>query len=194
MYLRGSSMSWLIRICLLIGVTGCGYTLTHRLKDTFTDKRGVFVPMFINRTNELGIERDFTNALIRELRSRQEVLMSSRQESGLELQGEVRSVSYSPTAATEYGFQGLRDFRRIPSEYGVRVELFLALSDPKTGQKLWSNSFSSFRRVNVDTTRTFDYQSPSSIGIHTESIVQSVFSGIARDIMRDVYDDMAELF
>ena len=175
-------------------VTGCGYSLSHRLKDSFLDKRGIFVPMFINRSDELGAEKTFTNALIQELQSRREVVINSERESGLVLSGEVTAISYAPTAATAYGFQGLSDFRRIPSEYGVRVNVSLRLADPKTKVTLWANSFSGFRRVNVDISRTYDYQSPSSIGMNTQSLVTSVFGDIARDIMRDAYDDMVELF
>ena len=32
-------------------LTQCGYTLQHRLKDVFTDSKGIFVPVFDNKTN-----------------------------------------------------------------------------------------------------------------------------------------------
>ncbi|MBI1860708.1 MAG: hypothetical protein HYR96_07315 [Deltaproteobacteria bacterium] len=183
-----------LSLLLALALSGCGYTLNHRLKDSFYDKRGIFVPLFVNRSDELGAERAFTNAIIHELQSRREVTITSREAAGLELAGEITSIGYGPTALTSYGYGGLQGFRRIPNEYGVKVTIMLRLKDPKSGAELWSNTFSGFRRANVDTTRTFDYQAPSGIGASTQSIINSLYDDIARDIMRDVYDDMVELF
>ena len=42
--------------------------------------------------------------------------------------------------------------------------------------------------------RTYNYEAPSSIGLLTQSLIDSSYSDIARDIMRDVYDEMVEVF
>ncbi len=191
-------VSLMVCLVLFLTVSGCGYTLNHRLKSSFTDTRGIFVPMFTNNTDELGAERAFTNALIHELLCHREIVLKSTRGQGLELLGEVASIQYGPSAFTEPGFQGLREFKRIPSEYGVRVNISLRLMDTANGSVLWSNSFSGFRRVNVldvlnaDVSRTYDYQAPSSIGGNTQSIIHSVYSDIAADIMRNVYDSLVE--
>lgn len=184
-----------IPIVILGVLSGCGYSLNHRLKSSFVDRRGIYVPVFANHTEELGAERAFTNALVRELLSHREVVLGSSQEKGLELRGAVTAVDYGPSAFTEPGYQGLRDFKRIPTEYGVRVTIHLSLVDPQNGASLWSESFTGSRRVNVhsaEASRTYDYQAPSSIGPQTTSIVQSVFAEIAADLMRSVYDSMVE--
>ena len=70
-------------LILLLALSGCGYTLNHRLKDSFYDKRGIFVPIFLNRSDEIGAERAFTNALIHELQSRREIVITSREAADL---------------------------------------------------------------------------------------------------------------
>ena len=182
------------KFLIILVVAGCGYTLNHRLKDAFTDKRGIFVPVFKNLTHEFGAERVFTNALIHELANHREVVMAEKRHTGLEMHGELIKITLEPTAHTEYGFRGLHDFQRIPSEYRVRVELNLSLRDSSNGSVVWANSFSGFRRVNVDISRTFDYEAPSSVGPSTYSLINSVYNDIASDMMRDVYDDMVALF
>lgn len=175
-------------------LTGC-YTLSHRLTGAFQSKEGIFVPVFTNKTDEIGAEVIFTNALIRELTSRREVVLSSRDAGGLELMGEITSVSTASMAYTDLGFQGLQQsYRRLPSELGVTVVINLKVVDPKSNQVVWKKEFSGFRRVDAPVNRTYDYQAPSSVGRYTLSVVESLYSDIARDIMRDVYDEMVELF
>lgn len=178
----------------LLWLPACGYTLRYRLKDTFSDARGIFVPVFNNFSDEVGAERVFTNALIRELQSRGEIVISSRDQKGLELIGTLTKVDVVPTAYTDRDFKGLASFRRLPSEYGVTVDLSLILRDPKNGQVLWQNGFTGFRRVQPPLDRTYDFQAPSSVGPSTQSIVELRFADVARDIMRDVYDDMVDIF
>jgi|GEM_PF-1301133 len=181
-------------VAFLLFFTHCGYTLSHRLVDSFRDVKGVFVPVFENKTDEVGAERIFTNALIRELASRREVILTSREEGGLELSGMISSIEYNPTAFTEPGFKGLQSYRRLPTEMGVRVTIILTLTDPKTHRVLWTKPISGFRRVDTPLGRTFDFEAPSSVGLTTQSIVESLYTDIARDIMRDAYDEMVELF
>ncbi len=190
---RSVATFWL-GLGVLAGVSGCGYTLSHRLKDTFAKNRTVFVPVFDNNTNETGAESVFTNALIRELQSRGEVIVTHRQPGALELHGSIEGIGYAPTAFTAFGFQGLEADRRLPSEVGVGVSIYLTLQDPANGKVLWSKGFSGYRRVSLPVNRTYDFQAPSSLGLQTQSLVDSEYSEIAGDIMRDVYDEMVELF
>jgi hypothetical protein len=183
---------WLVG--LLLSLPHCGYTLNHRLKDSFQYKNGIFVPVFTNRTDEIGAELVFTNALIRELTSRREVLISSRDAGGLELRGEIASISTTPTAYTANGFQGLQSYRRLPSQLGVAATITLSLVDPKSQGVLWTKTFTNFRRTDAPLNRTYDYQAPTSVGPLTQSVVEALYVDIARDMMRDVYDEMVELF
>ena len=175
-------------------LAGCGYSLSHRLREPFTQARGIYVPVFTNATEETGAEQIFTNAFIRELQSRGEVVMTSREAGGAELVGTIESITYAPTAFTAQGFEGLSPFRRLPLEIGVTAVVSLKLLEPKTARVLWSGSFSSFRRIEAPVDRTRDYQAPSTIGLRTQSLIQSRYVDIARDISRDAYDGMVELF
>lgn len=184
----------LFAAALALVLPGCGYTLSHRLKDVFRDTRGVFVPVFDNTTEETGAERVFTNALIREIASRGEIKIASREEGALELRGTVASISYGATVLSDLGFKGLQSYRRLPLELGLTVNISLRLTDPANGRVLWSSSFSGFRRVEAPLGRTYDFEAPSSVGLQTQSLAESRYADVARDIMRDVYDEMVELF
>jgi hypothetical protein len=176
------------------GSLGCGYTLSHRLKGPFLSPNGIFIPVFENQTDEVGAERVFTDALIRELQSRGQVTLSTREQGALELRGVLRTLTYTPTAYTVPRYQGLQAFERMPSEIGVTALISLSLIDPKSHQILWSGDFTDFRRVQAPTNRTYNFESPSSVALLTQSTIEARYIDLAHDIVRDVYDDMVELF
>ena len=140
------------------------------------------------------MERIFTDALIRELESRGEVVMGTREGGAAELRGTIDSIGYAPTAFTANGYLGLNNLRRLPIEIGLTVSVSLRLMEPKTGKVLWSGTFSGFRRVEAPLDCTYDFQEGSSLGLRTQSLFESQYLGISRDISRDSYDAMVELF
>ncbi|MBY0370634.1 hypothetical protein K2X33_08110 [bacterium] len=178
----------------LLVMTGCGYSLQHRLKTGFDNPQGIFVPIFDNETDEVGAERFFTNALIRELQSRGLGTLSSPRQGAYKLQGTVTRIGYVPAASTPTPYNGLQDYRRLPTEIVLDVDVTLRLTDPASGKVLWTQKFSNFRRVPGVVDRTYNYEAPSSVGVLQQSLIESQYAGIARDMMRDVYDAMMELF
>lgn len=175
-------------------LASCGYSTKSRLVDVFKGKEGIYIPVFTNLTDEVGAERVFTNALIRELQSRGEVIVTHRGAGGYEFAGTVVSIGYGASGNTTPGFGGLATYRRIPSEMAVDVAVSMQLLNPKTGRVLWAGSFSGFRRVAAPLDRTYDYEAPSSLGLITQSLIESQYPYIARDIVRDAYDTMLEFF
>jgi len=175
-------------------ITGCGYTLNHRLQDTFKSPRGIFVPVFHNKTQEIGSEIVFTNALIRELLSHGEKVASERKEGGLELRGTVSQVRREVEVQSAAGQKRLQAYQRVPDQIGIRVFILVEMLDPDTKAVKWSKEFSAYRRVSAPLDRMMDVDAPSSLGLTTESIIENSYTLIARDIMRDVYDSMVEVF
>ncbi len=194
---KWQGIGWVLALALALAgfcLSGCGYSLRQRLKDGFANPEGIFVPVFTNTTDEIGAERVFTDALIRELQSRGQVRITHRHPGAYELLGTVASITYYSSALTPTPFGGLQNYRRLPTEIVVNVGINVQLTDPEKKAVLWSGSFSGFRRVEAVTSRTQDFHAPSSVGPMTQSLIESQYAGIARDIMRDVYDAMMELF
>jgi hypothetical protein len=72
----------LVVLAALLGlaVTSCGYRFTGRGEGFPQDVRTVFVEMFVNRTKEVGLEREFTAALKSELHRKAQLKMVDRLE------------------------------------------------------------------------------------------------------------------
>lgn len=180
---------------------GCGYSLNHRLKDTFqSSKQTVFVPVFTNNTEEVGSEIVFTNALIRELESHGEKLVASRNAAGLEIRGTVLGNEQKVEAFTGTGTQGersaapLQPFARIPDQIGVRVGVAIQIWDVEKNAVRWQKDFSAYRRVSAPLDRVSALDAPSSLGLITQSIIEASYPDIARDIMRQLYDQMVDVY
>lgn len=170
----------------------CGYRLKVPANPLFVRSNGIFVPVFTNESDEVGAERVFTDALIREIQQRSDIVLADRETGSAELRGKIQAIDYSSTSSSALGFKGLQSYRRVPTEMGVRVTLVLSLFETGTDRKLWEKSFFGFRRVNAPLNRTSNYQAPSHVGPYTQSLIESLYYDIARDIMRDVYDEMME--
>ena len=181
-------------ILLLFSLSGCGYTLSHRLKSSITSPRGVFVRVFDNQTDEVGAEIIFTNALIHELQSRREIDLTEDDKNSVQLLGTVSKIGYSATANYGNGFRGLQPWVTLPSELGVSVEISISLYDPKGEFPSFTKAFSGFQRVAVPSNRTYDVEAPSAFGPIAQSSIESVYPEIARLITRDIYDDLVEIF
>lgn len=191
-YARGGSIGKRTAVAtLVLLLSGCGYSLHHRLLPAFTDPRGVYVPVFTNRTEEIGAERIFTHACIREMKSRGLVRFGSPEAGAGRLEGTVEQITYAPTAYTAQGFEGLNAFRRLPTELGLNVVIHLRLL--RDGKEQWAGRFTGFRRVEMPVDRTYDYQAPSSIGLRTQTTLELKYADIARDVMRDAYDAMVDV-
>lgn len=192
--------------CFLI--TSCGYTLNHRLKDTFNaGPKGVFVPVFDNVTDEVGAEIVFTNALIRELESHGEKTVPSREGAGLEIKGKILRVFHTVGSTTGGGSPGTRafdqkkyidarlyDYATVPDQIGVRVELTLELRDASSNLLKWQKDFAQTRIVSAPLDRVSDRDAPSSLPLITQSLIETTYPEIAREIMREVYDQMVDVY
>jgi len=146
-----------------------------------------------NESEEIGIERYLTDAMIRHLNTWGQVIVTNKKPGAYELKGFV-SASIGPTLQTEVGILGLQSYSRLPIELQVNLSLNLVLIDPATEKTLWSGAFAASRRVPAPVNRTYSFESPSILPAITLSIAESLYPALARDIMRDVHDEMIELF
>lgn len=180
---------------LFLGLlNGCGYTLNHRLQESLRSPHGIFVPVFDNQTQEVGAEAVFTDAFIRELLSHGEKISQNKESGALEVKGTVTQIQRLVEVQSGAGLQGLQAYQRVPDQIGVRAYILIQLIEPKTQKVVWANEFNAYRRVSAPLNRMMDVDAPSSLGLITESLIENSYDLIARDLMRDVYDSMVEVF
>ncbi len=180
---------------LLVILSGCGYTLSHRVQNVFDHPKGLFVPIFANDTEELGAEMIFTNALLRELTLHQTFRVAhKKEETPLELRGVVEQINYQPTAlyAPNAGVNKLQSYSNVPDQINLVARVRLELFDRDSKKVLWTQSATASRIVGAYLARTGDKEAASGFGTYTQSLIDSRYSDIARDLVRDLYDAMLE--
>lgn len=182
-------------LCIFLGMTGCGYTLSHRVKTVFDNPKGLFVPIFSNDSEEMGAEMVFTNALLRELTLHQTFhLVSSKEASPLELKGTVEKLSYQPTAlyAPSSAANKLQIYSNVPDQINLTATVRVDLFDRESKKIIWTQTVNGSRIVSAYLERTGDKEAASGFGTYTQSLIDARYSDIARDMMRDLYDSMVE--
>jgi outer membrane lipopolysaccharide assembly protein LptE/RlpB len=81
-------------LLFLLAVTGCGYQFVGKGEEFPKDVHTVFIEPFVNRTKEVGLEREFTTALKSELHQKGYLQVVERpEEADAVLTGVLRSFS-----------------------------------------------------------------------------------------------------
>ena len=181
--------------CLLFLVGGCGYTLSHRVKNVFDQPKGIFVPVFANQTEEMGAELVFTNAFLRELTLHQTFrLVDVKETTPLELRGTVEKIIYQPTAL--YGpspaVNKLQPYSNVPDQINLVATVRVDLFDRESKKVVWTQTVNGSRIVSAYLARTGDREAASGFGTYTQSLIDARYADVARDMMRDLYDTMLE--
>lgn len=112
---------------LFIMSWGCGYRFTGGGDFPFQIKT-IFMPVFVNKSSEVGIETVFTNDFIYEFTRNSKVTVVEKQAADAVFQGVITSLSTETIART--GTQ-------TPLERRVNITLDLKLTD-RQGKILWA--------------------------------------------------------
>ena len=182
-------------LSVLLGISGCGYTLSHRVKNVFDGPKGLYVPVFSNQTEEMGAETVFTNALLRELTLHETLkLVNSKESSPLELRGTLEKITYQPTAlyAPSAAVNKLQPYSNVPDQINLVATVRVDLFDREAKKVIWTQTVNGSRIVSAYLERTGDKEAASGFGTYTQSLIDGRYSDIARDMMRDLYDSMLE--
>lgn len=124
-------------ISLSMVVSGCGYRLAGKRFNN-GEGRTLAIPTFTNRTTTYGIEQRLTEALRREFIRRTRYQVVPEASGDVIVAGEVLSFAAVPIIFNQQG-RG--------SSYSILVDLYVRLTDSKTGEVLFQNDRWTFREV-----------------------------------------------
>jgi hypothetical protein len=127
-------MAVLLRALLLlalVSLTGCGYRPVGSGVQAPEERPSIAIPMFGNRSTEVGLESVFANAFVETFSQAQAMRVRPRpEEADLVLEGKVASLEYSSVAFFDID-------RSLVRKVTIRVELILR--QQKTGKILWKD-------------------------------------------------------
>src|SRR5262249_7614197 len=124
--------------------SSCAYRWGFRERAVPGGYKQIAVPIFKNRTQETGIEADFTNALIRQFERSQVARVTSKDLAPVRIEGIIQSLDIQPGAG---GLKGGTSDNPLPpdsvlrTEYSISVVAKILVRRQSDDKVIWEGQF-----------------------------------------------------
>lgn len=193
----------MIRLFLLtilpVFIISCSYNLGYRTRRLPGGYRSVAIPVFLNETQEVGVEGYFTNALIREFERSKVARIMDKGFAPVVIEGKINKAYLVDSSQTTGNSSNKnRDLRYLPrntvlnTEYRVVIEIHLKLIKNSDKQVIWEQNF-----VNEKTFTAAQVSVPgiNSVNpLYNQSAKHQNIKELAKETMRDAHDRLTERF
>lgn len=173
-------------------VTGCAYKFGLSEKQLPGGYTQVAIPVFKNKTAEVGIEPYFTNALIRQFARSQVARVTDKESSPLVLEGTIISVDTTAGPQISGENTGLPGGTVLTTQYQLIVKLDLSLKRKSDEKVIWSGVFQN-EKVYQGARLTTEVVN-SANATYNQSVRMETISSLAQDMMVEAHDRMTENF
>lgn len=151
------------------------------------------IPIFVNRTAEVGVEVAFTNAMIREFEQSQIAEVVSSDIAPLRLEGEIESIKYvSRAAGQKKEIPALPTNTVLTTSYQLVVNTKLRLRRASDQAVLWEGIVTNEKVYSAPQIGTPVVNSANVL--YNQSARQQNLSALASDMMEEAHDRMTENF
>lgn len=170
--------------------SGCAYRFGPHQRQLPGGHQKIFVKIFENRTQEVGIETEFTNACIQELARSGVATVTTEANADVVLEAVIHAVSYLGKSAS--GFVTIPDQQRsLITEYQTHVNLVFKVFDQQK-KELWQGQILGERNYKAPQMRTMGLSTANPL--YNQSARRQVMKLIAKDVATEAIGDMTENF
>ncbi|MNK26246.1 hypothetical protein D3C87_445780 [compost metagenome] len=176
-------------------LSGCAYHLGSAGRTIPGGYKQISVPVFKNRTQEVGIEMSLTNAMIQEFQRSRIARVVDNSLSEVAVIGQIDSIQYLPGAKRTAGDAAapfLPMGTVIASEYRILMAVTVKLVRQADGTELWSGSFSGERTYVAPQVTLAGVNSVNPL--YNLSARRQNIDIMANDIMTEAHDRITENF
>jgi hypothetical protein len=188
-----------VRVSLLgifiLALVGCGYRFGISDRTLPGGYSQVAIPVFKNKSADVGIETSFTNALIRRFARSQVARVSDKESSPLLLLGEiVRVETIQGPAATNKSAQLplLPENTVLTTEYRLKVTAHLVLKRKSDEKILWQGDFTNEKVYAPPRIGTAVVNSANAT--YNQSARMDTLARLADEMMAEAHDRLTENF
>ena len=181
----------LLLFCM--SLCSCAYRFGPHQRQLPGGHQKIHVKIFENRTHEVGIESDFTNACIQELARTGVATVTTEGNAEVVLEAVIHAVSYLGKSAVNFEtVPGQKEQNRsLISEYQTHVNVVFRLLD-KQNKELWQGQILGERNYKAPQLRVLGLSTANPI--YNQSARRQVMKMIAKDMAAEVMSDMTENF
>lgn len=186
---------WFIAVMTIaLMLTGCAYRFGAVKRNIPGSYDRVAVPVFKNRTPEVGLEAYFTKSMVEEIERGHIASVVNREDSQVVIEGEITDVSYAKGAAIskEAGFSNMPEDTELSKEYRIFVVTLVKVRRRSDDKVIWEGSFSNERRYPAP---QITRESETSLNaLYNHSSRHQNIELMAKDLMAEAYSNMTENF
>lgn len=181
--------------CFLLVLPSCAYRLGDGPRALPDGYDRVAIPVFANKTDEVGIEIYFTNALIREFSRSKIARVVSHGEAPVTILGSIEKLTLTPTSQVASGNSSgvnLPDGAVLTTEYRLNLKAKVSLKRNSDLKILWSQDFDNEK---VFPAAQIGSQFINSANpLYNHSAVHQNVANLAQLMMYEAYSRMTERF
>ena len=177
----------------LLSLSGCAYHFGLSERSLPGGYKRVAIPMFKNKTSEVGIEPMFTNALIRRFERSQVAAVTTSDTAPVVLDGTIKKIDIVS--------QGVRDNTQLltlppdavlSTDYRVTIASQIMLKRKSDDRVIWQGSFQGEKVYHVPQIGTAIVNSADAT--YNQSALMQAIDDIAEQMMLEAHDRITENF
>lgn len=169
---------------------GCAYRFGPHHRQLPGGHQKIFVKIFENRTQEVGIEVEFTNAFIQELARSGVAMVTTEANADVIFVGVIHAVSYLGKSAVTFETTP-GETRSLISEYQTHVNVVFKLLDQQK-KELWQGQILGEKNYKAPQVRTMGLSTANPL--YNQNARRQVLKVIAKDMAAEAIGDMTENF
>lgn len=184
----------LLILALPVLFGGCAYSLGTGARSIPGGYKQISIPVFKNRSQEVGVEVAFTNALIQEFQRSRIARIVDNPLSEVAVIGQIDKIVYVPRAKREAGSSGpnMPEGTVLSTEYEIQLSVTMKLVRQADGTELWAGVF--------PYTRTYVAPQVTLAGVNSVNPLYNLSARrqnievMANDLMIEAHDRITENF
>jgi TolB-like protein len=141
---RQTLVRWVLGMFCGFLLAGCAYHMGAGSRSIPGGYQQIAIPVFSNKTQEVGVEVGFTNALIREFQRSKIARVADNSLAQARVEGSIDSIVYLPGGKRSSG-DYLPNGTVIASEYRILIRANVKVVSIVDGKVLWNGTFNKER-------------------------------------------------
>lgn len=178
--------------------SSCAYKWGYRGRALPGGYKQVAIPIFKNHTQQVGLETDFTNSMVRDFERSQVARVAGKNVAPVRIDGVIERLDVAQGAgiagpsATSTATNPLPTDAVLVTEYILKVKVRLQVRRQSDEKVLWEGTFED--QKNYESPRIAEAILNSADATYNESIQRYTLSQLANQMMSDAHDRMTENF
>ncbi len=181
-------------VLFIFSNSSCAYRWGFRDRAVPGGYKQVAIPIFKNTSNEVGIETDFTNALIRQFERSQVAHITSKELAPVRIDGTISRIDIVGSGGGIIGAENtpLEPDASLRTEYQLVVTAKVQVRRQSDEKVIWEGEFKDQR--NYQAPRILEPVVNSADATYNESARHHTLADLADEMMSEVHDRITENF